>query len=53
MDLKEIDINPRNWFNSTQDMNYWRALVNAAFEPPDSISHRVRKNPRTQPGVEP
>jgi len=32
MDLKEIDINTRNSINSTQDKDYWRALVNAAFD---------------------
>ena len=31
MDLKEIDINTRNWVGSAQDRDYWRALVNAAF----------------------
>ena len=31
MDLEEIGINPRNWVDSTQDRNYWRALVNAAL----------------------
>ena len=29
MDLKEIGINARNWINSAQDRDYWRALVNA------------------------
>jgi hypothetical protein len=29
MDLKEIGINTRNWVDSAQDRNYWRALVNA------------------------
>ena len=28
MDLKEIIINTRNWVDSAQDMDYWRALVN-------------------------
>ena len=28
MDLKEIGINARNWVDSTQDRDYWRALVN-------------------------
>ena len=28
MDLKEIDINTRNWVDSAQDRDYWRALVN-------------------------
>ena len=32
MDLKEIVINTRNWVDSVQDRDYWRALVNAAFE---------------------
>ena len=31
MDLKEIDINARNWVDSSQDRDYWRALVNAAL----------------------
>ena len=31
MDLKGISINTRNWVQSTQDRNYWRALANAAF----------------------
>ena len=31
MDLKEIDINTRNWVDSAQDRDYWRALVNAVL----------------------
>ena len=31
MDLKEIFIDTRNWVNSAQDSDYWRALVNAAL----------------------
>ena len=31
MDLEEISINAGNWFDSSQDRNYWRALVNAAL----------------------
>ena len=31
MDLKEISINTRNWIDSAQDRDYWRALVNAAM----------------------
>jgi hypothetical protein len=31
MDLKEIGINTRNWVDSPQDRDYWRALVNAAL----------------------
>ena len=29
MDLKEIGIDSRNWVDSAQDRDYWRALVNA------------------------
>ena len=28
MDLKEMGINMRNWVDSAQDRDYWRALVN-------------------------
>ena len=31
MDLEEIGVNAGNWVDSTQDRNYWRALVNAAL----------------------
>ena len=31
MDLKEISINTRNWVNSAQGRDYWRALMNAAL----------------------
>ena len=31
MDLEEIGICARNWVDSTQDRNYWKALVNAAL----------------------
>ena len=31
MDLEEIGINAGNWVDSAPDMNYWRALVNAAL----------------------
>ena len=27
MDLKEIDMNYRNWVDLTQEMDYWRTLV--------------------------
>ena len=30
MDLKEMGTNTRNWVDSAQDMDYWRALENAA-----------------------
>ena len=29
--LQEIGIDARNWVDSSQDRNYWRALVNAAL----------------------
>ena len=31
MDLEEINISARNWGDSAQDRDYWRALVNAAL----------------------
>ena len=31
MDLIEIGINTRNWVDSAQNRNYWRALVNEAL----------------------
>ena len=31
MDPKEISINMRNWVDSVQDRDYWRALVNVAL----------------------
>ena len=31
MDLKEIDINTRDYVDSVQDRENWRALVNAAL----------------------
>jgi hypothetical protein len=31
MDLKEIGINTKNWVDSAQDKDYWRAVVNAAL----------------------
>ena len=36
MDLKEIFINTRNWVDSAQVRDYWRALVDAAFNLWDS-----------------
>ena len=32
MDLEEIGINTRNWVDSAQDRDYWKALVNAALK---------------------
>ena len=31
MDLEEIGINARKWVDSAKDRDYWRTLVNAAF----------------------
>ena len=31
MDLKEIDNNRRNWVDSVQDRDYWRALLLAVL----------------------
>jgi hypothetical protein len=31
MHFKEIAINARNWIDSAQDRDYWRALVNAGL----------------------
>ena len=31
MDLKGIGINMRNWVDSAQDRNNWRAIVNATL----------------------
>ena len=31
MDLKVVGINGRNWVDSAQDRDYWRALVNVAL----------------------
>ena len=35
MDLKEIGSNTKNWVDSAQDRDYWRALVN------ESLSLRI------------
>ena len=32
MDPKEIGVNTRNWADSAQDRDYWRALVNVALK---------------------
>jgi hypothetical protein len=31
IDIQEIGINMRNWVGSSQDRDYWRALVNSAL----------------------
>ena len=35
-DLKEMAINTRNWIDSAENRDYWRALVNVAFHKPSS-----------------
>jgi hypothetical protein len=32
MDFIEMGVNTRNWFGSTHNRHYWRALENAALE---------------------
>ena len=32
MDIKEIGISTRNWVDSAQDRDYWRALVRVALD---------------------
>ena len=32
MDLEEIGINTKNWVDSAQNREYWRALLNAALD---------------------
>ena len=34
IDLEEIGINVVNWIDSARDRNYWRAIMNAAFNKP-------------------
>jgi hypothetical protein len=41
MDLKEIGVTRNNWIGSGQDGDFWRSLVNAAFNFRISISHGV------------
>ena len=41
MNIKEIGINARNWIDSSQDGDYWRAILNAALNLLVSISHGV------------
>ena len=41
MDLKEMGINTKNWVDSAQGRDYWRALVKCSIELPGSINHGV------------
>ena len=38
MDLKEICINTRNWVDSPQGRDYWRALTNSALKLVNGVS---------------
>ena len=54
MDLKEIGINTRNWIFSTQDRDYWKALVNLRFHMTKSVLFYVRHRTEvahSDPGV--
>ena len=31
MDIKEVCVNTRNWIDSAQNRDYWRALVNVTL----------------------
>ena len=37
MNLKEMGFTTRNWTDSTQDRNYWRALANASSISRDAV----------------
>jgi hypothetical protein len=39
MDLKEIDINTRNWVDAALDRDYWTVPVNAALNLQDRVSN--------------
>ena len=39
MDFKELCVNTRNWVDSSQDRNYWRAKCE--IEPPGPINYGV------------
>ena len=41
MDLQEIGINTRNWFDLAQDRDYLESACECRIESPGSISHRV------------
>ena len=43
MDLKEMGINSRNWVDSAQNGDYWRAFCEYCIEPPDNISHLLKQ----------
>ena len=41
LNIKEIDINARNWVNSAQDRDYLECPCECGTEPPGSINHIV------------
>ena len=41
VDLKERDVNTRNWVDLVQDRDCWIIFVNAALKPQDSLNHGV------------
>ena len=41
MDVNKVDVNTRNWVDSAQDKDYWKARCECGIEPPGSISHGV------------
>ena len=41
MGVKEMNINTRNWVDSAQHRDYWRARCDFFIEPPGFISHGV------------
>ena len=41
IDPKERGMDARNWIDSTEDRDYWRAFCECDFEPPGSIIHVV------------
>ena len=41
IDLKEIGINTRNWVDSAQDRDYWRALVNVGLKLRVRLFHEI------------
>jgi hypothetical protein len=41
MALKEMGVSTRNWVESAQGRDHWRAIVNVAFELPGFINHGI------------
>ena len=47
MDLKEIGMSTRNWIDSAQDRDYWRALENVVLNLRGEAMHRYIKRSRS------